>query len=246
MNDLEEPDLSKPSTIINGVRYYTKKVNKYNEGVELVVEKLANLVGINCAHYGIIEKDGEKYYLSEEIKGFVNSEIFSAYKHSIEDILDYINKTYPDQAVKITDEIIRIFLFDILLLNGDRNSHNWGFANVDGNIEVWILDNELAFYGYEKAKLTFSENGYIIMLGINNKVISQNITELLYLIDTSSEIYTDMLINMLDILTPSAVSDIFKEVETSYYINISNKEKLLNNYITNYNIINDLVRGRIL
>ena len=240
MNELDEPDLHKPTMIIDGKRYYVKEINEYNEGVELVVEQLAKLVGINCAHYGIIEKHGKNYYLSEEIDGFINSEMFTEYSKNIKSILDYISSNYPEQAAIIIDQIIKLFLFDILILNGDRNSHNWGFTSENGKIKVWILDNEYAFYGHEKVKLSFDEDRYNLNVGIDNKVISQNIKELLYLLDTSDEIYTDMFLEMLDILNPNSIISIFKEVEDNYNIKIHKKDKLISNYILNYNIISNL------
>lgn len=240
MDNLDKINFKKPSTKIDGKRYFIKEINDYTDGIELVVERLANLVGINCAHYDRVINNGHRYYLTEEIKNYMSAETFTMYKENLNDILDYINSNYPNKSAVIIDQIIKIFLFDIIILNGDRNSHNWGFSTRDDDVDVYILDNSCAFYGEEKVKLGLKEASYEIKIGLNDPVISQNVEELIYLLDTSSELYSDMFIDMLGVLTPENLKSTFDEVEEKYQLKIVHKDKLIEKYTNNYEIICNL------
>ena len=246
---LKEIDVSKPTTIINGERYYLKKADKYTDGIELVVEILASLVDIKHVYYYRVLIDNKVYYLCKDLNRFsefIPAEVMCGYKDNLDDIFDILNENYPDEVISLIDEIVKIFMFDILTLNSDRHMRNWGFVKNDqSKHDVYIFDNESCFYKLRPVRLKFKEDNENTF-NKSIEVLDRNIEMLDYLLQNSDEYYQEMFKKMYNILTPELVENVFNFVIFNYKVNIASKETLMNNYIENYQKIEELLKGRTL
>jgi hypothetical protein len=138
---------------LRGKEYFIKCVKSIETfGTELIVKRAAHLVGINAAHYELANIDNTFYYLSQNL----NSEgmfrkasevIGDEYDHEFSvDSLYYIwyrlSYLYPDKCEYLMNQIAKLYLFDIIMIQDDRHDDNWGFLFNGDNINVWIYDNE--------------------------------------------------------------------------------------------------------
>ena len=57
----------------------------------------------------------------------------------------FFEKNYPKDSEKLTYQLIRVYLFDIFMMNSDRNLGNLGILIRDGVADLCILDNEYVF-----------------------------------------------------------------------------------------------------
>ena len=248
-DEIERIKSGKHYVTINSKNYYVKKINN-NDGIELVTERLAKLVNINSVHYERVVIDDEVYYLSEDLNKdgkYLSAKYVVMHKTSMIDMFDVLNKYYDNENILyLIDEIIKIFIFDILILNYDRHLNNWGFTFKKGKLDkVYILDNEYAFYKLDKVKLT-AKNTSGFDFNRSEEVLDKNLEELDYIISTSDLYYYDLFKSMYRILTPEVVEDVFECVELEYGISIHHKDILLNNYVENYNKIGELFKVRTL
>lgn len=233
--------------IIDNKKYYFKLISSMSIGIEVAVENLAKLVDIKCAHYEVVEINGLNYYLSLDIAE--NKEFYDAYElgfvsNSLYDIWNELEIRYPDKANYIMQEIVKIYIFDILILNEDRNYGNYGFTINNGNIEdVYILDNEFTFQSGQvvlSSKLEFKDS-----LNKKNNInipeeLEDSINELDYFLQTSSHEYYDLFINMYTILTPSIIEQELNKIDLDY----QSKNDMINIYKQNYNLIGELIHKR--
>lgn len=249
-NELERIKSGKHYVTINDKNFYVKKVKDINDGVELVMEHLAKLVNINSVHYERLVIDDEVYYLSEDLNNsgnYLSAKYVLMYKNNISDMFDVLNKNYDSENILyLIDEIIKIFIFDILTINYDRHLNNWGFTFKNGKIDkVHILDNEFAFYKLDKVKLAFKDTPSTLF-NRSIDILDRNIEELEYFLNTSDTYYQELFKSMYRTLNPEVIKETFESVEQKYGINIDSKNILLNNYIENYDKIGELLKGRSL
>lgn len=230
---------------ISDKKYFFKLIPDEAIGMEEAVEELAKLVGIKCAHYELININGYSFYLSEDIAG--KDEFYPAYElgffdNSLYEIWHELELRYPNNKEYILNEIIKIYIFDIILLNNDRNYGNYGFKMKDDKIEdVYIIDNELAFTNGEvvlSSKIDINDE-------LNSKVdikipydLDSSINELDYFLQTSSSEYYDMFKKMYDILEPDVV------LKTLLKYNVKDIRFKMNIYKDNYRLIGELLNKR--
>ena len=255
---------------INGKRYFFKKIEL--DANELVMERLAKAVDIKCAHYERITVNDNIFYLSDDIadniddftidengrprgNGFVSFNELVNGEHQITDIWIEIEQLLPGYEKKIIYEIIKIYLFDILTLNDDRQEANFGINFVNGvPIDVYILDNELALSPimptYLKAdffdKPNYDEINEKFLTEYNDdeiidNVIAYNLQELEVFLNVSSQEFIDLFIEMYDTLTPDLLISIYDELEKKYNTTFENKQANIDLYTLNYEMIGKLL-----
>ena len=213
---------------INGTKYYIKKAKDEVDGIELVIEELAKLVNIKCAHYERVKVDNNIYYLSEDLgkdKPFSNK---------LNDIFNALEATYPNQIVFLIDEIVKIFIFDSLIINYDRSYYNWGF-NYDKNgiSDVVIYDNEFSFTSLSKGEMHFTDEHL------------NNIYELVEFLKASPH-FIEMFNEMYNILKPEVIFETFNKIQRENNIIFEKKEIFVRNYLKNYILIGEQMRGKTL
>ena len=150
----------------------------------------------------------------------------------------------------IMHEIIKIYLFDILILNADRVNSNWGFIVNDDKIEnVYIFDNELSFNYESPVMLTAKGNNNFKYTMLDNwntlfKSTQENIKELEFFLSNHGE-YMDTFLSMYEKLTPQVVRDVYESI-----IKEVGNHKVLNNtnfllvYTKSYRAIGKLLKIR--
>ena len=143
-------------------------------------------------------------------------------------------------------EVVKMYLFDLLLLAPDRHSCNWGLKNSN----LYILDNENSFCStscspisskydmFDKLNSYFNPSFYI------NTIIKNNLEELEYFLATSSQEFIELFYEMYDKLNPNVLKSIFNNVELEYNIDIAFKDSNLDLYIDYYTLIDELIHAR--
>ena len=259
---------------------YLIKADYANKGVnELIGKKLADIMGLICPRYFLVEVENERYLLSEDLNqygsfitglelsennedGFISYSMNSFYRdetwydkdaehilhgNSLYDIWVYFEKNYPYKIQKqLIAEILKVYMFDILFLNYDRDSRNWGILKQKDQVNVVILDNEMIFSQKRKEILYKSKNKD--SLGINNEdsilaetvALTSDFSEThpsvyedfrKFLKESSSE-FTDLIKYYIDLITPEFLRIIIEQIERNESIIIETKEKMIETYRT--------------
>jgi len=253
----------------NNKKYYLKPVRN---NLEPVLERLAKLALINCVHYERINLDGLDYYISEDIAGedefltafnieFPNEDIRSnkslkliknsMLEKNLYDIWTFLEQKYPDKIQFLMKEIVKIYLFDIITINGDRSLGNWGILFKNGEPDsVYILDNECSF-NYEMESLISSKfdksdtlKNRINFDFVDNPAIEGNIEDLEYFLATTSQEFKDILIDMFAKLNPEVVKQILEEEELKIGNGFKYEKEYLEDYTKNYELIRRLIYTR--
>lgn len=238
--------------ISNNQKYYYKPSPKHLDGLELVVEDLASLVDIKCAHYERIVVDNTPYVVSTDIAGDKTfktaAQLLSNYfkdnnvTGSLYVIWHFLEEKYPQDIKYIMNELLKIYIFDIIILGSDRSFGNWGLLFDSGRVtDVYILDNEYSF-----------DNEISVVLDarldiINDKTldaISQNMKNLEYFFNTSSSEFMNIFYNMYNTLNPDTVKSCFENVEDDIGDNFRFNRELFYNYLQNYDAIGKLLNKR--
>lgn len=240
---------------IDDKTYYFKLMNDSSSyGLEMVAEELAKLVGIKCAHYECVEINGFNYYLSEDIgkaDKFLCAYGIGIKGDSLYDIWNVLEKKCPKKVEYLMRQIVKIYIFDILILNDDRNFGNYGFKVVNGDLEdVYILDNDLSF-GYGNVMLS-SKFEYsdrikepISIEDVPDYMLPYSIDDLNYFLKTSSEEFNILFKSMFDILNPDTVSKVLEKLSLKN-IKAKNKKALVDAYRENYELIGKFLNSSAL
>lgn len=225
---------------------YLIKADYDKTGVnELIGKKLADIMGLVCPRYFLVEVDNDKYLLSEDLNQygeFISAleicENFKSHKkedksnedinisdNSIYSIWAYLEANFPpEKSKKMMNEIIRMYIFDILFLNNDRDLKNWGIlTQTNGNLNIVIFDNELIFYentSFPGISLTASLTEFYPSVYDDFRI---------FLKESSSE-FTSLFKYYFDLITPEFFKGLIEQIERRDNIQIETKEKLVEKY----------------
>ena len=240
---------------INDKEYFFKPDDvEYNVlGLEQVMELFAKKVNIKCPHYDIVEIDDLFFTFSENISNY----FFVASKYNIPgfstlyEIWDKLEESKLPRVDILMFEIVKIYLFDIFSVNGDRNHNNWGIVNKDDNFpEVYILDNEFSFdreYSVllsSEVEFPISKHGGIEEFNPNSNedsVLRFNHEDLTYFLKTASSEFIDLLVDMYNTLTPELLEDVIEEVKEINQLPLTHLYYIKDLYRKNYNAIGELI-----
>lgn len=129
---------------ISGKNYFVKKDENLKEYLGC---KLAELVGLKCIEYNVIVVNGFFYVISRDINettSFIPATTFTDAYHELYLIINDLNKL-PFTTTNTIQDFLKMYLYDILFLNGDRHYRNWGLVKIDNEYRVIIFDNENIF-----------------------------------------------------------------------------------------------------
>lgn len=230
MTDEQKKNLSSSHGVlmIDGDKYYYRYCDNYYlrgksisiYGVEELMEKLAKSVGINCAHYELVSVDDCYYTFSKEISPFFDTGEKMGFKfHSLYNIWNELEKKKYNNVYDIMLNFIKIYLFDLLFINGDRKSDNLGIVSKKGNAELYILDNEFSFDDFYPPQLTAHmeddyyehKGGFYAMYGDDSTLCSEKLylEELDYFLngpeEEPEEEYFPLFMDMYQKLNPDFV-----------------------------------------
>lgn len=224
MEDIIKND--KSTIEIDNHKYFYKPNDAY---VEILIEKIADLFNLNHASYYTININNFPYYFSEDLnnKGkFITAYEAGLESSRLEDIIDFVIKSFPNNCEKLINDITKMFFMDLLILNIDRSNNNWGFLINDDNVDMYILDNDLSFI-YNNSVFTT----------LDNNVGADSLLEIKNVFDTFSKDDVKLFDEMFNALDNDKLKELIKETEKD----IKQELPFKANYLKRY----DLHRWRI-
>ena len=239
---------------IKGKEYYCK--NAMDPGDQLFANAIAEKLGIICAKDYIIEVDGDYYYLSYSFnnlgnfkrgKDLIGIDYFS---NTIYNLWYVVEKEYPKECKDLIFDLVKVFIFDIFMLNGDRHAGNYAIVEENGKPNIYIFDNESIFESIFRVELSpkYSKRDF---LGNGTRIINdpsatigmkQNMELLEYFLITSSKLFCDLVIDFYNKLTPDVVYNVILEVEKFTGITNYDEDYNMKLYKKNYELIGDLLK----
>jgi len=213
---------SQVTFILNNKKYYFKSLSETNNisfvYYELIAKKIADRLGIPCCNCYYATYNGKVGVLSEFIddKRYVRMDQYLAFhynedefdRNSLEDLWDTFIKDFSESTVKrLMNELINIFIFDILIANKDRNTENYGLI-LDGDDTNFapLFDNEQML-----SKIAMNYGYYWIGVNYEDCMEGTNILEK-FLLQSSDE-YMERLNSKLDIINKENISLIIEELK---------------------------------
>lgn len=136
----------------NGVKYYFKKTfgvdTTYNE---LIAEEIAKEFGIPCLHYDLASYQDNTGVISEDFvkdnKLVLLSDLLTDDdQKNLSSINIVLMENYKDKHIVdgLMDELINLFMFDIIIGNSDRHTDNIGFIETKTGVHLTpAFDNDL-------------------------------------------------------------------------------------------------------
>lgn len=237
----------------NGKMYYYKKAKNlekiYNE---IIAEKLAKKLNIPCCHYimsfhnndvGISSEmfDKENYVSMEDFLESVYGKRKIDSSNNLEAIWFALESRFDEETVKrVMDDIVKMFMFDILIGNIDRHTKNYGLIIKDGRVELSkIFDNEEML-----SDDSIYDGDYSILVGPEDYISIENFYQdpvniFHKFFNVSASDYKDRFLQMLPVISEESLEDIFKEMESEGIKIIPEiKQKILDKFSINRNLIN--------
>lgn len=217
----------KPKKInLNGKNFYIKyALTKCEHFYEIISKKLVDEINIFCPQYRFFEKDGDIFIYSEdlEIDGtliMASSILSGKNKRYLPNVCDNLSKKF-DNSKDLIDEMIKLYIFDIIFMQADRNEGNWGvLVRNDGSSSIAILDNTHIF-NIDELPIIFSfmNTDLVREHGVNN-YIENILEEVKFFLENYPLEYAIMFKNMLEIYNNDFVSTKLLETihETGYKI----------------------------
>lgn len=200
---------------INGKDYFCKYA--LEPGDQIFANNLASKIGIMCAKDYIVKVNHDYYYLSYSFNNdgiFKDGNDLGIKSNGLYDIWIFFEKNYPKDSKKLTYQLIRVYLFDIFMMNSDRNLGNLGILNRNGVVDLCILDNEYVFSDFGAnllPKLYFNDRlkSYKCADNLDNRLpmcVLNNIESLEYFLATSALEFYDVVLEFYNTLTPDLIA----------------------------------------
>ena len=265
----------------NGKRYFFKKSKSGNIYNELIAEKIANKLGIPCCHYILTFDDGMDYLSSEmfdttnyislhevlknvytiekniEMTEEENTDILDKSKNNLEDIWNALEIKYgtrengQELVNKLMTQIVKVFLFDVIIANSDRHIDNIGFIDDGVNVTLApLFDNDYmlsdyALYDNDYSMCVEPQDFFSREEYMNNDDAEEPQNTLEKFIKISSSEYKEELNDMLYVISKESLEDIFDELQAEgININQIKKDQIISKFEANTNIIQNIISGK--
>lgn len=206
----------------NNIKYYLKRclnIEKlYNE---LIAEELAHDYGIDCSYNDIVVQNGFYYSISSDMRNIDDkytsmAEILKNLDDSynnLTDIWNILTIMYKEQLVvqKLMEQLIDIFLFDVLIANVDRHSMNYGIVQNNSEISFsYLFDNDGML-----DPISIYSGGYSIGINRDDYFIFENngVHFLEKFLNVSDSYYLEYFKNKFNILSEDNIASVFNRVE---------------------------------
>lgn len=159
----------------------------------------------------------------------------SLHGNSLYDIWAYLEENYDSNTSKrLMQDVLKIYIFDILFLNSDRFLNNWGFLKTpDNKSNIVMFDNEyiLALACENHKTKEESDENKTIKIQTNFLVSNPNVYEdFRVFLRESSEEQTNLFSHYIRLFTPSFFKMIIAESETNSGVILDNKDNIIETY----------------
>ena len=234
--------------------YYFKYVGNINNTYnELIAEEIAKEFGIKCAVTDIGTLDGSIVILS---KDFVNDKILIKMEdilkevYQVEDTDLYNNIEDVSYALKekygkdFKDDITKMFLFDVLIGNGDRHSQNYGVLESNKTVNIAPLFDNEEMLGSD----FLFENIYAF--GVNRQDYYASGLDTYHILEKfldSSDDYDEFMNVKKEIINRKNIEKVLTNVEkrlSGYKIQSKLRKKIEEKFDFNYKTISRIVNER--
>lgn len=232
----------------HGKKYFYKHLSERPVYYELIAHKIAERLGIPSAPC-YFTKYNHAIGISSEMfdtKNYVpiSDILYETYGNdecifnNLEDIWYALEKKFDEKTTaRLMDELTNIFLFDILIGNGDRHSENLGLI-IDGNSVKFapLFDHEYSLFVNSINK------------GIYHMSVSKNDQEnsVVKFLKDSDSLYTERLQAMLPVISTESLEEIFLELESEgVTIPLDIKMSIFDRFATNREMINNAISKNI-
>lgn len=235
--------------IIDGVGYYFKYTTPEMLYNELIAEELAKKLNIPCAHYDIGKVNERYIVLSEDFikEGYTFTPMSAIIKerknNNLEVIWDHLMKIYDDYdlVAKLMDQIVNIFLFDVVSANSDRHFRNYGILSNEKETNITpVFDNERIL----DVSRCIEEQRYNLGVDYASDMFKSPKNSLNKFLFYSDRRYTERLKNMLWAISPDSVEDILTKVEERVKTSLpeSTKKIVRERFSRNLNMIEESIK----
>jgi hypothetical protein len=222
------------SLVISGSLYYVKKDERLKEYLGY---KLAKLCGLNCFKYKVLKINGTFYIISRDINetlSFNSASTLVGAHHEIYLIIEDLKKL-PFTTNNTIQDFLKMYLFDMLFINGDRHYRNWGLVEIDNEYRVIIFDNENIFSIF----LPYIRFSNTIFSNTSKSYLSRIYEDLREFLKKCPTEYLAELYKMIDKAEIENVTAIIKTIEEEN--NMQMDPKLLQTFTTHYKKIRDII-----
>ena len=213
----------------NGKKYYFKRIYKkeayYND---IIAEKIAKRLGIPCCHHFLSTYNGNigissemfdttNYIPMTNFLGRVYPKEDQYRMNNFEDIWNALETKFDFETTeRLMDELVNIFIFDILIGNPDRHPDNYGLIIEDNNVR-WnpLFDNEfllsLITIDMGETSLLVSPEDYRSW----NEYVSYLNKEDIHIkfFSVSDDMYKERLRKMMEVISEESINEIFDEMK---------------------------------
>ncbi len=227
---------------------------------EVISYKLAKEIGLLCPFYKIAVIDQRVYVISEDLNNygffqtFADLEMPESIGMSLYEIWDYLENYFKNSPLikdipSILEDIIKTYIFDIILGNWDRFNYNWGLVFNEDKVKLAIFDNEF-ITSYRLPAVSSSISGDI--WGKDKKMTLNKKDTLKYeikrFLQESSSEFIEMFNKILEDFSPNHFIDVLNNVEKEetvatyredIHLKISKKDEYIEKYQSNYALIKE-------
>jgi len=207
---------------------------------------------------GINTEEIRRAFLLLDIKAFKNVNFpldligIDYFSNTIYNLWYVVEKEYPKECKDLIFDLVKVFIFDIFMLNGDRHAGNYAIVEENGKPKIYIFDNESIFESVFRVELSpkydkrdFLRNGTRIIRNPKATIgMKQNMELLEYFLTTSSNYFCKLVVDFYNKLAPEVVYSNILEKEKSTGIINHDKDYNMELLRRNYELIGDLLKDK--
>ena len=208
--------------------YYVKYRKNYdiNAFNEIIISKVASILGITCPKYQIVIPkfnsdiaSNEYYMLSadlENIGPFLTAHTLGVGKNtnaSVSESWHVLEESYGDNP-KLYRDLVATYLLSLFFGFDDFHNEQWGVIKNNNENRIAILDNEYSFVNNTKPEMSSFPTDIDYDLEVSlNKNTNPLVINLSYFLDNNSLEYISLFESMYYLFTPDYLNKILNLIE---------------------------------
>jgi len=224
------------SYYIDGCNYYVKKDEDLKE---IIGYYLATFLGLKSIEYKSINIKDHNYSFSRDIRELYKFQeakyLIGSQQHLSAMIQRLIDEDINNPV--LYQNIVKMYVFDILFLNDDRHAKNWGLIN---KTDLILFDNFNIFSIYNPPYISYNPE---LFIGNNKIELYNNLyKDFEEFLNSCDECMLEIVFNMVDKSSLLNIKALFEHIEKEY--NILLDERFLKIYEPHYTKILDIVNRK--